>query len=107
MCVTAGPSCRKPPCLAPAGAPSPQPPDAAAPPPPHAPPPDEAGPVFRLPWATLAVDPAFLTFVFIHAAAFATPFAFPRPSLRDAALVLCSYVARMFGAARVVGDVGG
>ena len=57
---------------------------------------EKSGPATRLPWRTLALDPAVLVFAVLHAAAFATPFLY-RATWRDVVLVIVSYSLRMFG----------
>jgi hypothetical protein len=59
---------------------------------------DAPTPVHRLPLRALATDPAVLVFMLMHVLAACTPWWVGGPTWRDAALVVASYTARMFGA---------
>jgi hypothetical protein len=59
---------------------------------------DWAEPVRRLPLRELATDPAVVIFVLMHVLAAATPWWAGGVTRKDAALVVASYTARMFGA---------
>lgn len=59
---------------------------------------DWAEPVRRLPLRELALDPAVVVFILMHVVAFATPWWAGGVTRKDAAIVVASYTARMFGA---------